>query len=495
MSQTLAAVDLGSNSFRMVIARVVDGGLQMIDGLRDGVRLAASLDSGKMLSEEGQQRALATLGRFEQRIRDVPSGSVRAVGTNTLRQARNRDAFLKRAEETLGHPIEVVSGQEEARLIYLGVSHSMPASEGRRLVVDIGGGSTECVIGRGFDPELAESLYMGCVSYSQRFFPEGRIDPESMMLAETAAALELSTIRREYRSTGWSECAGSSGTIHAINTILRENDWSPRGITLDGMTKLRERIIAVDHTDRLKIKGLLKDRARVIPGGLAILMAVFESLGIEKMEVSSGAMREGVLYDLLGRIRHEDVREATILRFVSRYNVDLAQAKWVEDTALSGLEQVGQVWGLPDERSRLFLTWAARLHEIGLAVAHSGFHKHGYYLIANSDMPGFSIEDQSLLALLVRGHRRSFPDAMFEQSLMERARGQALRLCAILRIAVLLNRSRSRRPLPRVGWEANDDGFDLTFPSGWLEAHPLTLADLEMERGFLASSGIRLDFS
>ncbi len=481
--EMLAAVDLGSNSFRMVIARVIDEQLQLIDRLREGVQLAASLDAEQKLDAAGQARALACLSQFGQRLRDFAPAAVRAVGTNTLRKAKNRDAFLRRAEEALGHPIEVVSGQEEARLIYLGAAHSLPSSAHNRLVVDIGGGSTECIIGCGFEPQLTESLYMGCVAYTQEFFPQGKLKSKAMRQAETAAQLELQPLRKAFRQLGWQSCVGASGTILAISQILRVNGWGETAITVEGLQKLRHALLRTERVDQLQIPGLRKDRARVLPGGLAILLALFDQLGIEQMSVSSGALREGVLYDLLGRIRHEDVRDRTIRRFVELYRVDLEQAARVEQTALAGLEQVGSWWDLEGERGRPFLSWSARLHEIGLTVAHSGFHKHGAYLLANSNLPGFSLQDQRLLSLLVRAHRRKFLPTLFA-GLPKAQRKSAMALSILLRLAVLLNRSRSRDLVP-FRLEGSKQGLHLAFPPGWLDAHPLTGADLAQEAVWL----------
>ena len=487
----LAAVDLGSNSFRMVIARVVSGEVRPLDRLREGVRLAECLDQRRRLTAEGKNRALRCLRKFGQRLRDFPQGSVRAVGTNTLRKARNTGDFLDQAEDALGHRIEVISGQEEARLIFLGASHSLAGGPARRLVVDIGGGSTECIAGEAFEPIRAESMYMGCVGYTLKYFPDGKITGKRMRNALTAAQLEMRPIQADLRRLGWESCAGASGTVSAVAEILRLSGWSDQGVTPDGLARLRQAILDADHVDRLELKGLKSDRAKVLPGGVAILSAVFESLGIERMVVSSGALREGVLYDLLGRIRHEDARDRTIQRFVEQYHVDLPQARRVEATALRLLDQVADSWHLDAESSRAFLTWGASLHEIGLSIAHGGFHKHGAYLIDHSDMPGFSVQDQKLLSLLVRGVRRKFPRALFAELPPATAR-TALRLCVLLRLACLLNRDRSLRTLPELSLCAGRRKLKLAFRAGWLEHHPLTAADLQQERTFLKTAGIKL---
>ncbi len=490
-SDMYGAVDLGSNSFHMFVVRVAQNDLDIVDRLRERVRLAAGLDSHNHLTEEGEARALLSLERIGERLRDLPPHQVRAVGTNTLRRAHDTAAFLRRASKALGHPIEVISGLEEARLIYLGVSHSLPDSPERRLVVDIGGGSTECIVGERFEPLEVASLYMGCVSYSMRFFPRGEISEKNMLRAETAARVELETIERKLRDLGWDMAFGSSGTIFAIEEILRNNEWNNQGITRKGLRKLRKAMLRTGSTEELVFPGLKADRAPVLPGGLAILNAVFDSLEIEQMSRSTGALREGILYDLLGRIRHEDVRDRTIQRLADRYHIDRAQAARVERTALNCLNQVGDVWELGDEEFRHILAWATRLHEVGLTVSYSGYHKHGAYLLGHSDLPGFSNDEQQLLASLVGSHRRRLSGEPFEE-LRSVSPDQALRLCVLLRLAVLVNRGRSPRPLPRFKSQPEKNKLTLTFPEGWLEEHRLAHADLEEEKSLLKKVGLQL---
>ncbi len=493
-ASTIAAVDLGSNSFHMVVARPVNGHLNVLDRLREPVRLASGLDATGELDAAAQQRAIACLERFGQRLRDMHPGSVRAVGTNTLRKARNSDAFLEAAAAALGHPIEVISGLEEARVIYLGVSHSLPGSPGQRLVMDIGGGSTELIIGEGFEPIYMESLYMGCVSLSQAWFSDGAISAKAMRRAEIAAGQELQAIEQDYRRLGWVGAVGSSGTIRAVGEVLQAMGWSDIGITLPALQRLREAMIGAGHVSRLDaLQGLPPERAAVFPGGVAILIATFAALGIERMEVSDGALREGLLYDLMGRIRHEDVRSRTISVLKERYHVDKAQAQRVHDTALYALHQVMHAWQLEDECVANLLEWAARLHEIGLAVAHSGYHKHGAYLLEFSDMPGFSRQEQKALAVLVRSHRRKFSTAVF-RILPETQRERLMRLAILLRLAVLLHRSRADIPLPPFHLEVDGKSINLRFPAGWLELHPLTQADLAQEAEMLKEGKFKLMF-
>ena len=490
-SDTYGAVDLGSNSFHMFVVRVAQNDLDIVDRLRERVRLAADLDSNNHLTEEGEARALASLERIGERLRDLPPQQVRAVGTNTLRRAHDSAAFLRRASKALGHQIEVISGLEEARLIYLGVSHSLPDSPERRLVIDIGGGSTECIVGERFEPLELTSLYMGCVSYSMRFFPQGEINEKNMFRAETAARIELETIERKLKDLGWDMAFGSSGTIIAIADILRNNEWSDQGITGKGLRKLRKTLLRTGSTEELALPGLKADRAPVLPGGLAILNAVFDSLELEQMGPTTGALREGILYDLLGRIRHEDVRDRTIQGLAERYHIDRAQAARVEATALNCLNQVGDAWELGGEEFRQILTWATRLHEVGLTVSYSGYHKHGAYLLGHSDLPGFSNDEQQLLASLVGSHRRRLSGEPFEE-LRSVSPDQALRLCVLLRLAVLVNRGRSPRPLPRFELQPEKNKLAITFPEGWLEGHPLAHADLEEEKSCLKKVGFQL---
>lgn len=477
----LAAVDLGSNSFHMVIGSLVDGELVLVDRLREQVQLAAGLDAQKQLSADARERALACLARFEQRLRELPPDRVRAVGTSTLRSLRDAEEFLEEAEAALGRPIEVISGAEEGRLIYLGVAHRLADDAGTRLVVDIGGGSTECILGERFESSLVHSLHMGCVSWSRRHFPDGKLTAKAMERAELAARRELKGIARAYRESGWTEAVGSSGTISALDEIVRLNELSVDGLSLAALDAVRAMLLERGHIDALDIAGLKSERAPVLAGGLAILRACFESLGIERMATTSGALREGVLYDVLGRIRHEDVRERTVARLAERYGVDRAHGARVERTALSLLAQTEASWGLDDQRSRRLLGWAARLHEIGLAVSYRHHHRHGAYLLGHADLLGFSHADQRFLAAIVGAHRRKLGSSALG-GLPRGARGvECRRLIALLRLANLLNRSRAPIPVPPLRLAPDGAQLVLVAPASWLAEHPLTRLDLEEE--------------
>lgn len=479
-TQTVAAVDLGSNSFHMLVARSVDGELHVVDRIKEHVALAEGLDEDGRLDQASRERALACLEKFAQRIRHMPADNVRVVGTHTLRVARNRRELVERAEEVLGHAVEVVPGREEARLIYLGVVHSLHGPGERRVIVDIGGGSTECVVGEGIEPIEADSLSMGHIDYTRRFFEGGSLSKKRMERAEVAAALEIQSIEARFRAAGWRSVVGASGTILSIAEILRAKGWSETGITGGGLRKLRKAVLDEKNVDDIDLPGLKKDRRTTLAGGLAILTALFDRLGIERMGTSDGALREGVVLDLLGRFRREDVRDRTVEHLMERHHVDPAQARRVEDTALRLLRQAPDEWELGSERDRQLLRWAARVHEVGLALSHSGYHKHGAYILEHSDMPGFSRDAQGELATLVLCHRRKLRAGRFDD-LPRHRRRRDLHLCVLLRIAVRLNRSRSTEAVPEVRLRAKGDELHLAFPRGWLEDNPLTRADLEAE--------------
>jgi exopolyphosphatase/guanosine-5'-triphosphate,3'-diphosphate pyrophosphatase len=491
--KVIAAVDLGSNSFHLKVARVVDGQLAVLDRLRDAVRLAAGLNDENLLDEESRDRALEVLERFGQRLRDVPSHNVRAVGTNTLRLAGRKKDLLAELEAALGHPIEIISGREEARLIYLGVAHSTTQDAGRKLAVDIGGGSTELIVGEEFDPLMTESLYMGCVSMSREFFPEGAIDAHRMHRAILAARQEIENVEEAYRRMGWDVAIGSSGTIRNVWQVIQSEGWSRKGITPKGLGRLREALIDIGRADKLKqgLKGLQPERAPVFAGGVAVLSAIFDSLEVRQMTCADGALREGLLYDLIGRLDHKDVRGATIDDLCRRYRADQEQARRVADSAAFLLERVAKEWKLDDERCSQLLRWAARLHEIGLDIAHSQYHKHGAYILSNSDLPGFSNQEQAEIAALVRVHRRKFAVAQFDD-LPRRQRSRLFYLAVLLRFAVALHRGRYDVSLEGLEVEAESDALHLAFPAGWLADHPLTEADLAREGAYLKGAGITL---
>lgn len=483
-TETYAAVDLGSNSFHMIVASYSNRRIQIIDRIKKMIQLASGLDEDDNLSETSMLRALDCLQEFGQRIREIPRSNVRVVGTNTLRQANNGKRFTGRAQKALGHPIEIIAGLEEARLIYLGVAHSVYDDTSKRLVIDIGGGSTELIIGKGYATHKLESHYIGCVNMSRRFFASGRISARNMQNAILAVRQELESVEATFKKTGWKKAIGSSGTILTINNIVHNRGWSTNGITRSSLLKLKDEVIRCAHINRLSLQGLSESRVSVFTGGLAILCGIFEAFELERMDVSDGALREGLLYDLIGRRHDRDIRNNTIEELARRYNIDSEQADRVRKTALQLFRQVADKWDLDRHQDLKYLEWAASIHEIGLAIAHAQYHRHGAYLIANSDMAGFSRQDQARLALLIRCHRRKFP--VEETNLIEKQdRERMTRLAILLRLAVLLNRSRLHASTPRLFARVAGKSIRLQLPKKWLARNPLTRTDLDSEQDYL----------
>ncbi|MEL1264974.1 exopolyphosphatase [Pseudoxanthomonas putridarboris] len=473
----LAAIDLGSNSFHMIVARYTLGQLRVVDRLRETVRMADGLDGKGGLSGAARQRALDCLARFGQRIRDVPAVRVRALATNTVRQLKDPQAFLVPAEAALDKPIEVVSGREEARLIYLGVAHAQPPKPGqRRLVIDIGGGSTEFIIGRGLETLERESLQAGCIASTRRFFPGGKLSKKRWKDALTEIGAEFQQFAGLYRNLGWQEAIGSSGTHKAIGEICAAMKLTKGAITAEALPQLRDRLLQADRIEDIDLPGLSNDRRPIIAGGVLVLEAAFEALGLQRLMVSKAAMREGILYDMLGRGSDNDPRDLSVAALTQRYGIDEFQAARVEATAMRLFEQVEESWDLDDDDARM-LGWAARLHEIGLVIAHSQYHAHGAYVLEHSDISGFSRQEQQVLAALVRTHRRSIPKNAFD-ALPDRLLLSAKRKAALLRLAVLLHRSHDSETIPRLDLSASDERLDLIVDKKWIDSRPLLRSDL-----------------
>ncbi len=493
MSETFAAVDLGSNSFHMVVAKLEDGQVRIIDRIKDMVRIASGLDNRNNLTEEAIERSLESLRQLGQRIREIPRTNVKAVGTNTLRQARNGNDFIRRARTALGHNIDIISGQEEARLVFLGVAHTFYNHDTTSLVIDIGGGSTEVIIGKGFKPRVAESLYMGCVNVSRRFFADGSVTRKRMREAMLFARTELETIETGYRRIGWDTVLGSSGTIRAIADVAAAQGWSESGVTREAVDILRKQLISAGHHDKLYLEGLMERRKPVFAGGVAIMSAIIDALGLDHIHISEGALREGIIYELIGRHQNQDIRNTTVADIAVRYGVDREQADKVAKTAENLFDQVLKRWRF-DASDRETLLWSAQLHEIGLAIAHAQYHRHGAYLLSNSDMPGFSRQEQQNLSLLVRAHRRKFPVLEFDQATLDN-RESVTRLAILLRLSCVMNRSRSYTAAPKIKATAGDNGLSFKFPRDWLDNHALTRADLETEAGYLEAVDFELKFN
>jgi exopolyphosphatase/guanosine-5'-triphosphate,3'-diphosphate pyrophosphatase len=489
--ETIAAIDLGSNSFHMIVAHHQNGQLKIIDRVKEMVRLGGGLDKRNNLTAEAMERAIATLERFGQRLNGIPPHAIRCVGTKTLRTARNAEPFLERAQRALDHEIEIISGFEEARLVYQGVTHDIEALDQALLVIDIGGRSTELIRGIGQEPQNMDSLTMGSVSMSMRHFADGTITARRMERAELDTMVELRGVRKQYHQHHWERAIGSSGTIRTIAAIIQAEGWSQNAITLQDLKRLREQTIAMGSIEALSFEGLKEERRPVFPGGLAILYATFKSLQIEEMLVSDGALREGVLYDYIGRISNQDIRELATDSLMKRYHVDVAHAERVHVMASALFNQVASHFQNDEERFENALRWGAKLHEIGLAISHRKYHQHSAYLIENSDIPGFSRQEQRTLSALVRAHRMKLSRRQFDSFQLK---SLLLELSVLLRVAVLLQRGRGQKPIPVPRIQLQPGEVQLEFVPGWLQQHPLASHDLKVEQRYLKKIGIRLRY-
>ncbi len=466
----LAAVDLGSNSFRLEIAQLDHGLLKRREYLKETVRQGNGLDADRNLTLEAMQRGWDCLGRFAERIAGFKPHQVRAVATQTLREARNREVFLDRAQQILGFPIEVISGREEARLIYQGVAHLLPQSDERRLVIDIGGRSTELILGQGYRTRFMDSFRVGSVAWSMRYFPDGSFTPQAFETAEVAAKAVLDEALNSCRPEDWDTAYGSSGTVGAVGDVLQAAGWPAEVVTRAGLDWLLERLLKAQSADRLRIEGMKDDRRAVIGGGVSVLRAVFDLLGIEEMHVAQGALRHGALYDLLDREQAQsDQRSASVQRLATHFNTDPTQAQRVSRVARHLMHQLADAREVAELDWHLQkLGWAAQLHEIGSAISHSDYHKHGAYILDNADAAGFTMNELHRLGLLVLGHRGklrkldvSLDDETFVMQLLA------------LRLAVILCHARRDPDLQglRLAW-AGPQAFRLDCPGGWCDAYP-----------------------
>ncbi len=482
--QEFAAIDLGSNSFHMVIARVVDGAMQVLGRLKQRVHLADGLDHNNVLSEEAMQRGLNCLALFAERLQGFSPANVTIVGTHTLREAVNAEDFLRRAADVIPYPIEVISGNEEARLIFMGVEHTQP-EKGRKLVIDIGGGSTEMVIGEDFEPKLVESRRMCCVSFANLYFPGGVISKENFRRARLAAAQKLETMTWQYRLTGWQYALGASGSIKAACEVLLAMGEKEKLITPERLEILYDEVIKYKSFDALSLPGLSDERKAVFVPGLAILSGVFDALAIRELRLSDGALREGVLYEMEGRFRHQDIRSRTAQSLANHYAIDSDQARRVlETTEKLYLQWRDQNPKLANPQLSALLKWAAMLHEVGLTINHSGMQRHSSYILQNTNMPGFNQDQQTLLATLVRFHRKAVKvDEMPRLTLFKKK--QFLPLVFLLRLGALLNNQRQATTTPESLRLDTDDGhWTLTFPTDYFSQNNLVQLDLEREQSY-----------
>ncbi len=491
-----AAVDLGSNSFHLLVSRLENEELHVIDRHKEMVRLAGGLDKNKNLGSEAQQRALDCLQRMGHRLRHIPPENRRVVGTSTLRKARNARSFLEKAEAELGCDIDIISGREEARLLYTGVAHSLPTGEGKRLVSDIGGGSTELIIGEDFEPGVRESLHMGCVSMTGSYFKSGKITAKAWKKAVTHARLEFNAVVGEFKKTGWESMYGASGTFRSIESVLLANGWSHNGITSEGLKKLKQAIIEAKTIDKLSLPGLSDRRRPVFAGGAAIVFALFKTFKLETAGVAAGALREGVVYDLAGKQHHDDIRERTITHLAPRFNVDTRQAELVVNKVNSLYGVIDSSFRKSTEKHFDLLVWAARLHEIGLCISHAQYHKHGAYILEYADMPGFSLQEQDELSFLIRSQRRKYPAEILAQ-LRDKQQKRLLPLSILLRLVLLFSRNRtdSNVEVQSLTWNDSKKIVYLEMSHQWLDERPLYLADLYQEQNYLQKAGVTLEFN
>ena len=478
-----AAIDLGSNSFRLEIGQMDAGQLRRVEYIKETVRQGNGLDEERNLTPEAMARGWECLARFGERLAGFKPSQVRAVATQTLREARNRDVFLTEANRILGFPIEVIAGKEEARLIYLGVSHLLPQSNERRLVVDIGGRSTEMILGQNLQPATLESYRVGSVAWSMKFFPDGAWTASAFKAAEIAAKAVLDEAVVVFKKSHWDTCYGASGTIGAVSDALSASGWPPEVVTREGLAWLKERLLKFNKPESLRLEGVKEDRKPVIGGGLAVLQAVFDLLQIDEMHVAQGALRHGALYDLIEREGTQDVRAAMVDWLAQRFGSDKPQAERVSRTAQTLLKAMLPDTEMtePQELARHLkkLHWASQLHEIGMRISHSDYHKHGAYILDNTDLPGFTLNELHRLSQLVLGHRGklrklelALGDTRFVQQLM------ALRLAVIL--------CHARRDPDLTGLEISGDApkrtTQLTLQSDWAELWPQSAHLLREEK-------------
>lgn len=493
-----AAIDLGSNSFHMIIARETGGQMQIIDKHKEMVRLRAGLDEDGYLEADAFERAIECLKRFGQLLKNIPYHQVRAVGTNTLRNAKNSRSFLHEARIALGHEIQIIAGQEEARLIYMGVAHGLPLEEEQRLVMDIGGGSTEYIIGTGYEQKHLTSTEMGCVSISETFFANDEINDKRMSKAITHCRLTLRPHSMKLYELGWQNAIGASGSVKSIGNILKENDWSQGEITLEGLYQIKSRLVEAESVQNAidkGLKGIKEERIPVLTGGLAILIATFEELKISQMLVSPNALREGLIFDTIGRTHEHDIRETTVTHLQNWLKVDLKQAERILQTSLMLYRQAHNSWTLRDEDYSYpqLLEWSVKLHEVGMALSYKRYRHHSAYIVANSEMAGFTQQEKQMLSAILLNHRGKFIAESFE-ALTSPHNEKLIYLTVILRLAVRIHRGRESEIPNILLYIENDKDIHLSFEENWLAHHPLTQMDLEIEAGRLEQMGFKLSF-
>ncbi|TLU65402.1 guanosine-5'-triphosphate,3'-diphosphate pyrophosphatase [Thalassotalea litorea] len=486
-----AVIDLGSNSFHMMISRLVADSVQVVDRVKRKVRLASGLDENNHLDPKSMARGWECLSFFAERLQDIPPENIQIVATATLRLAQNASDFISRAQSILGHDIKVISGEEEARLIYLGVAHTT-ISQNNRLVIDIGGASTELIVGQGFEPQLMQSLAMGCVTFNQKFFAEQTYTEQAFAAAEHQAEQILSPVAQAFRQASWESTLGVSGTLQAITEVLSAQGRLPI-ITMAKLQELKLQAIDCGDLKHLNITGLVNERKPVFVSGLAILTALFRILGIDELQLAGGAIREGLLYELLPNMRNMNIRIRTLNALVARFNIDERQAYRVADIADQACQQLRASWQLP-QHYRSILQSACVLHEIGLQLEYKGNKQHAVYILQHADLAGFSTPERLLLCALVGNYKTDLNMALVKRQTFAEL-GSAYQLLAILRLSVILSKRRKDDVMPEFALAGIDKTLQLTLPDAWLQRHPLMSAELKQEIVDIAKLNIDLSIA
>ncbi|MDO4937786.1 MAG: Ppx/GppA phosphatase family protein [Sutterellaceae bacterium] len=487
----LGAVDLGSNSFRVEIGRVDGDRIVTESYWKETVRLAGGIDENGAFTPEIQQKALNALARFREKLEGIPAKNIRAVGTQALRVAKNSIEFLPKAEAVLGHPIEIIAGREEARLVFSGCAHTLPPSSEKRLVVDIGGASTELIIGCGYMAKECESFHVGCVNTSLQFFPDGKITAKALKEAQLHAQAEFEEAAQEFSNRNWDAAYGSAGTIGAVAEIGHAAGLTNGVVTPALLKELKKELIEIGDIHKIRFPGLKEDRREVIAGGLAVLSAVFETFKIKEMRPAQGALRVGLLYDMLGRQEQRDTRDSTVTSLIKRSGIDKQQAARVAALADKFFTDLDADSHSHDDRK--LLQWAAMLHETGRLISPSSYHRHSQYILMHSDLPGFSRLDQAVMGNLVlsqRGNLRKVSASLVNPSMVN--------MIMALRLAVIFAHARRTVHLPEITLKRVEENgqtvFILSIDSQWLARHPLTNYLLEQEEGVWAKENIRFVF-
>ena len=478
-----AAVDLGSNSFRLHIGKHEGDGIRVIKSARDPIRLAAGLDKDGNLTPQAIAGAVESLARFRTVLRDYSLDAVRVVATNTLRVAKNAHAFLPDAERAIGYPVEIISGEEEGRLIYMGVAGTLALPDEDRLVIDIGGGSTEVILGRGSDIKHVESFGIGTVNQSLAFFPDGQINEAAFERAILSARSHVEDAVASFSAQRRVKIYGSSGTMRAIADTIAKNNMGDGRVTPASVEVLKQRLIDFGHVSRIELSGMKPDRAAVIMGGLAVLIGFMQEFNISLITPIEAGLRMGVMWDLQLRATQRDRREQSVEEFSRRFHIDARRAQQVAQTALGFFQMLKPV----NEIYAKYLNWSALLHEAGLVVSHSGYHKHSSYLIANADLPGFTTREQRVMSTLILGQKGNLrkigevlSDADFAKAVLA------------LRLAVMFMHSHITLDFDEIRLKMKNR-IDLEIKRDWIEHHPTVSYWIQKEQEWWG--GVGIDFA